>query len=165
MYDYATNLRRIMVRENLTVGDVADRTGLDQRTVLSILHATRPKPHTRTLHRLATGLDVPADELFQNPSLWNYRQFDRQTNPLVDELVSERPDLFDGWTECEFEELFSRFGTGGGLTSDGALEVASAMNRKREVMAKVATLLESAEAELLVGLVALLYERVRITKP
>lgn len=153
------NVRRLMAREGLTLADVVTATGLCERTLKGLL-AGKNKPHARTLHRLAAGLGVPADELFQQPSLLAHRLFDRRTNPLVDEVVGAHPEWFANWTQEDYAELYSRFGTGGALTECGAAQVVQAMNRKREIQKKVALLLETGEAELLSGLVELLYRRV-----
>ena len=161
MTDYAANLRRIMARHGLTLEDVVDRTGLDERTIKGILAGT--KPHARTLHRLASGLEVVSDEFFQDPSLLAHRLFDRATNPVVEEVVSNHRELFQGWTEADFDELYSRFGTGGGLTMDGALAAVASMNHNREIHHKVALLLESGEAEFLSQLVKLLYQRITLS--
>ncbi|HWC88644.1 MAG TPA: helix-turn-helix transcriptional regulator, partial [Pirellulales bacterium] len=67
MPDYASNLRRLMARLNLTVREVSERTGLDQRTIKGILRGDNSKPHARTLHQLAAGLGADVDELFQTP--------------------------------------------------------------------------------------------------
>lgn len=159
MSDHAANLRRLMARFGLTLEMVVEKTGLDERTLKSILSGGN-KPHARTLHRLAAGLGVPPDELFQNPSLLTYRLFDRATNPIVEDVVNSHPELFAGWSEASFDELYSRFGTGGGLTQSGTLAVVDAMNRKREIQRKIALLLESPQAELLSGFVELLYQRI-----
>ncbi len=160
----ALNLRRIMARSGLTLEGVVAATGLSERTVKGALNG-RSKPHARTLHRLAAGLGVASDELFQNPSLLAHRLFDRRTNPLVDHLVNDHPEWFEGWTEMDFDELYSRFGTGGALSEPGAATVVLAMNRKREVTKKVALLLESGEAELLAGFVDLLYQKIILPPP
>lgn len=159
MSDHATNLRRLMARFGLTMEMVAKRTGLDDRTIKSILTGAN-KPHARTLHRLAIGLAVSPDELFQDPALLAYRLFDRDTNPLVDELVAAQPELFEGWSQAAFDELYSRFGAGGSLTAEGALAAVQAMNHKRDIQNKVNVLLETSEAPLLTGFVNLLYQRV-----
>jgi hypothetical protein len=78
----------------------------------------------------------------------------------VQEVVDSCPHLFDGWTEGDFDELYSRFGTGGALTADGATAVVVEMNQKRDVHRKVALLLESGESQLLVGFVDLLYQKI-----
>lgn len=156
--DYARNLRRLMARQGLTLDELARRSSLNLRTIKALLH-TASRPHGRTLQRLAVGLAVPVDELFQDPSLLVHRLFDRRTNPIVDEVVAEQQELFRGWTEAEFDDLYSRFGHGGALTRDGAIAVASAINRRRRVQQQVALLLETGEADLLIGIVDLLYRR------
>ncbi len=72
--------------------------------------------------------------------------------------------MFDGWTQADFEELYSRFGTGGALTSSGTAQVVMAMNRKRDVHQKVDVLLETSEADLVIGFVDLLYQKIIVAK-
>ena len=72
MGDVASNLRRLMARLGLTLEQVIAATGLSERTVKAMLAGTS-KPHARTLNRLAAGLGVAVDELFQNPSLLAHR--------------------------------------------------------------------------------------------
>ncbi len=74
-----------------------------------------------------------------------------------DEAVAEQPDLFAGWAEADFAELYSRVGTGGGLTVDGASEAARAMNRKRALHEKLDVLLESSQAEAVAGILDVLH--------
>jgi transcriptional regulator with XRE-family HTH domain len=148
-----------MARQGLTLEQLARRSGLNLRTLKALLRAAT-RPHGRTLQRLASGLGVPVDELFQDPSLLVHRLFDRRTNPAVDQVVEEQQDLFRGWTEAEFAELYSRFGHGGPLTHDGTIAAARAVNRRRAVQRQVALLLETNDADLLVSFVGLLYRRV-----
>jgi transcriptional regulator with XRE-family HTH domain len=155
---YARNLRRLMARQGLTLRELAEKTQLNLRTLKALVRG-RSSPHGRTLQRLATGLDVAVDELFQDPSLLIHQLFDRATNPIVDEVVQEQKELFHGWSEAEFADLYSRFGHGGSLTREGAFAAAHAINRRRAVQSQVALLLETNEAELLVALVNLLYRR------
>jgi transcriptional regulator with XRE-family HTH domain len=163
MLSFAANVRRLMARSGMTLAELVECSGLHERTIKAIL-AGKTRPHARTLHRLATGLGVPTDELFQNPSVLAHRLFDRRTNPVVQGVIDTRPELFEGWTASDFDELYSRFGTGGALTANGAAEAVFAMNEKRTVHQKVALLLESSEASLLMGLVDLLYEKVVLSK-
>jgi transcriptional regulator with XRE-family HTH domain len=160
MSDLAINIRRIMARDGLTLAQVVEQTGLDSRTIQSLLRGDEKRPHARTLHRLATGLGVDADELFQNSATLAHRLFDRESNPVVDEVVEQRAELFRDWTATDFDELYSRVGTGGALTRDGTVEIVATMNRNRDVHERVALLLESAEAEVLVGIVRVLYEKI-----
>lgn len=161
---FAANLHRLIARLGVTLTHVVECTGVDERTVRAIL-AGKHKPQSRTLHRLAAGLGVDADEFFQDPSLLAYRAFDRATNPVVDEVVESHPKLFSGWSHADFDELYSRMGTGGALTLTGTLAAVEQMNRKHEVMRKVAVLLETGEAELLTSMVEVLYQRVVIVAP
>ena len=78
---------------------------------------------------------------------------------MVAEAVENHPQLFSGWTEADFEELSSRFGTGGPLTAEGTLAAVAAMNRNRNTLEKLAVLLESSQAELIRGIVELMYEK------
>jgi len=150
------NLRRLMTRLGMTIEQVAAQSRLDSRTVKGILDGTN-RAHARTLHRLAAGLGVSPDEFFVDPAQLVYRCFDRATNPVVADVVEAHPDLFGGWTEADFEELHSRFGTGGPLSVEGALSAVSAMNRNRAAHEKLAVLLESSQAELIRGIVEVMY--------
>src|SRR5882672_7262725 len=51
------NVRRLMARFGMTLTDVVAATGLDERTLRSILRGTT-QPHAKTLHKLAHGLGV-----------------------------------------------------------------------------------------------------------
>ncbi|HVU85943.1 MAG TPA: helix-turn-helix transcriptional regulator [Pirellulales bacterium] len=161
MQPFAHNLRRLMAQLDLTVLDVARRTGLDERTVKSILAGASSKPHARTLHQLAQGLGVETNEFFQSPLLAGRKQFDRHTNPTVDELLDSRPELFSEWCVADFDELYSRMGMGGALTSEGALRAAEAINRKRELHDKLALLLETEQADVIAGILELFYQRAK----
>jgi transcriptional regulator with XRE-family HTH domain len=156
---FAANLQRVLARQGLTLAEVVERTSVDERTIRAIL-AGKHKPHSRTLHKLAGGLGVETDEFFQDPSLLAYRAFDHATNPIVAEIVEAQPKLFNGWSQADFDELYSRVGTGGGLTFDGALSAVEQMNRKHQLLRKVALLLETGEADLLTEMIEVLYKRV-----
>jgi transcriptional regulator with XRE-family HTH domain len=156
------NLLRLMAARGLSIHALAAQTGLDERTIRGILGGGN-KPHVRTLHRLADGLGVQADELFLDPTQLLYRRFDCQTNPVVAEVVETHKDLFAGWTEGDFDELHSHAGEGGALTHDGVLVMAARMNRKRELHDKLDLLLETSHAELAGGILDLLHEKATIT--
>jgi len=159
MPDHAgDNLRRLMTRLGVTIDQVAAQTRLDRRTVKGILDGTN-RAHARTLHRLAAGLGVSPDEFFVDPAQLVYRCFDRATNPVVAEVVEARPDLFTGWTEADFEELHSRFGMGGPLTVEGTLATVSEMNLNRATHERLAVLLESSQAEVVRGIIEVMYEK------
>jgi transcriptional regulator with XRE-family HTH domain len=156
------NLLRLMAAGGHSIHALAKQAGLDERTIRGILNRGN-KPHIRTLRRLADGLGVKVDELFLDPTQLLYRRFDRHTNPLVAEVIETHKELFDGWTEGEFDELHSRVGEGGALTREGVLAMARQTNRKRDLHNKLELLLESSQAEVIEGIVDLLYEKVELT--
>lgn len=155
----ATNVRRLMAREGLTFGDVVSATGLDERTVRGLVRG-KNNPHARTLHKFASGLGLAIDELFQPVGRSLRQAFDRSTNPLVEAVVRARCELFADWSDADFDELYSQFGTGGALNEQGVVAAAEAINHKRVLLRKVAVILESSESELLADFVKLLYRRV-----
>jgi transcriptional regulator with XRE-family HTH domain len=159
--ELAANLRRLMARCGITLDALATASGVDRRTIAAVLRG-KNRPHSRTLHRLAQALGASADEFFQDRAVRAHRAFDRETNPLVAEVIAQHPELFAGWTEADFDELYSRFGTGGALTRAGAAAAAGRMNRTRAVHEKVALVLETHEADLLEQFVDLLYRRVAV---
>jgi transcriptional regulator with XRE-family HTH domain len=147
-----------MARENMTFDDVVAATGLDARTLRAIARGTN-QPHARTLHKLAEGLGISIDELFRDPGQWSPRRFDRATNSLVERVVARHAPIFAKWSEADFDELYSRFGTGGQLTEAGVLSAAEAMNAKRDIWRRVNVILESSEAEMFAEFVEVLYRR------
>jgi hypothetical protein len=88
------------------------------------------------------------------------RTLDRAANPVVDEVLADHAQLVAGWTEADFDELYSRVGAGGSLTQQGVLNAIGVMNRKREVLRKVEVLMETGEAELIEGIVQILHRKV-----
>jgi transcriptional regulator with XRE-family HTH domain len=152
------NARRIMARLGMTQADVVAATGLDARTLRALLRG-ESQPHARTLHKFAAGLGVDVDELFFDARAAG-AVFDRATNPAVAHVVAANPTAFADWTDADFDELYSRVAVGGELTEAGALAAAEAMNERRELLAKVALILETAEADHLREFVAMLYKRV-----
>ncbi len=165
MRNFGDNLQRLMARFGLTVRQLSESSGLDERTIRGILNHGIEKPHARTLKKLAQGMGVEVDELFDDSQSEWRRAFDRATNPLVEEAAEIHPELFVGWQESDFDELFSHFGAGGQLTLEGAVEAARAINRKRETMAKLAVVLETNEGPLLSQIVNAFYDRVVIASP
>ncbi len=153
------NLLRLMAARAMGVSQLARQSGLDVRTIRAVVQG-RSRPRAATLHRLAEGLGVKVDELFLDPAQLLYRRFDQQTNPVVEDLMEARGELFDGWTDADFEELHSRVASGGGLTFEGALDAVERMNRKRRLHQRLEVLLESSQSQTIRGIIELLYDQV-----
>jgi transcriptional regulator with XRE-family HTH domain len=158
----AANLRRIMARDNLSLEEVVAATELDARTLRSLARGNS-HPHSRTLHKLASGLGISIDELFQPIAHIAPRRFDRATNSLVDDCVAAHAKLFRNWSQEDFDELYSRFGTGGQLTEEGVLAAAQATNQKRDLWQQMSVILETSEADLLSQFVSMLFNHVTTT--
>ncbi len=160
----AANLRRLMAKDGLTFDDVVAASHLDERTLRAVARG-RGNPHARTLHKLAQGLGVSVDELFRTPGLSTARRFDQATNSIVRQAVARHAAAFENWSDADFDELYSRFGTGGQLTETGVLAAAETMNAKRQVLRQVSVILESGHSGLLAEFVELLYRRATNSLP
>ena len=160
----AINLRRIMARDDLTFDQVVTATELDERTLRSLASGAT-HPHARTLHKLAQGLGVSIDELFQPMARPAAQQFDRATNSLVESVVAKHAETFKKWSAADFDELYSRFATGQALTKAGVLMAAESLNAKRKVWRQISVILECGEAQLLTELIALLYRKATTIQP
>lgn len=154
----AGNLRRLMAGNGMNFVDLVEATGLDERTIRGVVRGAN-QPHARTLHKLAQGLGVEIDELFRPLGHRSPRQFDRATNALVEAVAAAHPLLFECWSQADFDELYSRFGTGGQLTEAGVRAAAEIMNAHRDLWRQIAVVLESGEAELLADFVRFLFQR------
>lgn len=156
------NLKRLLASAGMSIEQLSAASSVDRRTIRGILQGRR-QPHAQTLARLTAALGVPADELFVDPARLLCRRFDRQTNPAVEEAVADEPALFVDWTEADFDELHSHMGAGGPLTRDGVLAQAERINRKRDLVGKLALLLETSHAETVAGIIEVLYRQAVVT--
>ncbi|MEM6329098.1 MAG: helix-turn-helix transcriptional regulator [Planctomycetota bacterium] len=149
-----------MAMRGMTYEEVVSCTGLDSRTIRGVVRGNQT-PQARTLHRLADGFGVPADELFKTPDGLSPEAFDAATNPVVELVKQEHPDLFAGWSGPDFAQLSSRFGVGGALTAQGVVAAAAEINTTRATLRRAQVVLETPQAGLLTELIDLLYERAR----
>jgi transcriptional regulator with XRE-family HTH domain len=157
----AENLRRLMAREGVTQAELGQRAGLNHQTVKQILAGRNIKPHARTLHKLARGLSVSSDELFRGVEPAGERTFDRQTNPVVDRVLSDHPELCAAWSVEDFDELYSHRGAGGELTYEGTLRMIERMNHARAIQRKASIVLQTEYGGVLSAFVELLYRQVK----
>ncbi len=153
------NLEQLMGAAGLSVRGLSQRSGLGERTIRAALGGTN-KPQLRTIQRLAEGLDVTVADLLHNSSETNRQDFDRRTNPALEDVLQSEPKLFLGWTEADFGELHSRVGAGGALTEEGTIATARQMNHQRQIREKLDLLLESSHAELIGRIIDLLHGQV-----
>lgn len=135
------NLRRLMAQYQMRQADVVAATGLDERTVRSVVNG-RGKAHAKTIGKLAHGLGVQPAELLRDSSA-AARIFDRDTNRVLRDYLEQHPRLFREWTDAEIDELASRFGVGGELTAEGVATAVAAIEARRELVGQVAVILET----------------------
>jgi transcriptional regulator with XRE-family HTH domain len=131
-------------------------------------------PHAATLHRLAQALDVPVAHLAcSEPSVpprtelkagLDPVEFDRRTNPYVDVVRQQFPELFTGFTADDWEELYSSFGTGGALTEEGVRHAAALIARKRETLRRLSVVLETHLGAAAMAMVDSLYQLIAVVE-
>ena len=133
--------------------ELAERAAVSRTTLYQLERGEIASPRAGTLHRIAQALGLPvsllqAAELPQSfaPPV-DERDVDRQTNPFVDVVREEYPQIFAGFTPADWDELYSSFGTGGALTEEGVLAAAQVIAGKREILRRVSVLLETHLAE------------------
>ena len=150
---YGDNLRRLMAAKNLTLNEVARRSGLDVRTVHGILNNPRARPHARTLHKLAQGLAVPVEELFQNPAALSTSAVVQGTHPLIQRVLKEQPELFDGWESADFHHLVQFSDRYNIQQPPELLQLVNSINRVRQLYPGILTILMSSYGTLFVKVV------------
>lgn len=69
------------------------------------------------------------------------REFDRETNPMVAEVVEESPELFRDFTDDDWDQLYSMRGMGGSLTREGVVRAAREIPENRLALEEAAMLL------------------------
>ncbi|MCG6157552.1 helix-turn-helix domain-containing protein [Rubinisphaera margarita] len=184
-----SRIERYCVEHGWTISRLAEESGVSRATLHQWQQKGRCKPRNTTLYKLANALSVsPAvlkseaagtevrapEPLLDNS--WNplwpplpgelmsadlQREFDRQTNGTIEDVCRERPELFAGWSENEWDELFSTFGVGGELNEDGVRMQAEFINRKRETLYQVQILLETHLADAARAVIQSLYDSVQ----
>lgn len=154
----AENFRILLARSGFSAEELSQRCSVHLRTIRKIL-AGGCNPHPSTLGKLAAGLGVDVEDFFCEAARRRYRRWDRAANREIDDAIRERPELFQGWTEVDFDVIYSRFGTGGPLTREGVEAMAQMQNEARLAYSQLALVLESPDRELALSLLRLLYSR------
>jgi transcriptional regulator with XRE-family HTH domain len=179
-------------RRGWNMDEVATRAGISRTTLFHLENAAIRRPRASTLHRLAQALDVPVDRLFSRTAVSRSSRerlieiqypvdgppgsvgsqkaideqsldFDRATNPIVGEIAAAEPELFIGWTDDEWVELYSQFATGGALREEGVRITAARINDNRETLYRLRVLLQTHLSDVATGMVNTLYDLVSVT--
>lgn len=168
----AVRIRAGCLRKGWSFGQLAERAGVSRTTLYHLERGRISRPRLATLGRIAAALEFDPRQLagLSGPVRPNWteetgrederRRFDRSTNTAVSDACRESPELFADWVPSEWDELYSTFGTGGPLTSEGVAETARRINHKRETVRQLQIVLETHLAEVAAGMVETLFRMV-----
>lgn len=148
--------------------ELAQRSGVSRTTLYHLRNGNIKRPRITTLASLADAFELPLERFF-----WGELNvaapraiasesitFDRRTNTQIQTVCDNHPELFSGWSETEWEELFSTFGVGGELSEEGVIESADRINQNRDVRYRLSVVLETHLRDVAVGMVESLYKLV-----
>jgi transcriptional regulator with XRE-family HTH domain len=125
------------------------RSGIGRTTLYHLEKGHTQRVRSSTIAAIARAFEIDVAELLapveaaRTAERRKSAAFDRATNPAVTEVARERPEVFEGWTADDWEEINSQFGVGGQLTPLGALKSAEAINEKRETVRQLQVVLET----------------------
>lgn len=184
-----SRIQHLCLQRGWDLGQLARVAGISRTTLYHLQSQKTEKPRLSTCFKLAEALQVePAqltrqgaegvptapissiafesphkeDGLPLSPSDWaTSATFDRQTNWCVQEVCERSPELFQDWSEQEWEELFSSFGIGGELNEQGVLQHVEAINQRRETLYELQILLETHLADPVRRMIHSLYESIQ----
>ena len=164
----AARVRAECIRRGMELQELASRAGISRTTLYHLERGHTGRLRATTLQKIAQALGLSVEELIsptrQAPARLRdsdaARRFDRATNPLIAEVMQDRPRLFDGWSDDDVDELYSTFGTGGPLSEQGVVMAAEAINRKRDAIHKLHVVLETHLRDHALHMIELLYDLV-----
>jgi transcriptional regulator with XRE-family HTH domain len=165
---FAAKLRGAIARSGADLQRLAEQAGISRTTLYHLLEGHTSRPRASTLKALAEALQLSPDEFLDESSLFDAtrkpltpRNVDRVSNPEVTAVATERPTLFRDWSEEDWDELYSSFGTGGPLNRQGVVLSAERINRKRETIRRLHLVLETHLRVVAEELIDTLYRMVR----
>ena len=132
------NLLRLMATADLSIDEVARRTGLDERTVqrgpCGVPAAPTPGPSGRPGRRARRA----ARRVFRRSGPLALSAFRAPRPPGGrTRCCHSQSELFAAWRETDFDELHSRLAAAGTATRDDALRAVADMNRRRVLHARL----------------------------
>lgn len=65
------HIKDLMQQQNLTVSELARRSGLTQSTVDSVLHTQNTNPRIDTIQKMIKALNISVPEFFNHPKFKN----------------------------------------------------------------------------------------------
>jgi transcriptional regulator with XRE-family HTH domain len=169
--DLPERVRLERMKRGWDVVELERRSGVGRTTLYHLEKGHTQRVRSSTIAAIARAFDIDVSDLLaplDAARLTERRKaaaFDRATNPAVDEVARERPEVFDGWTTEDWEEINSQFGVGGQLTPLGALKAAEAINEKRETVRQLQVVLETHLRDVAREVIETFYRMVHATSP
>jgi len=178
-------IEELCLERGWTISQLAQESGVARGTLQQWRQKQVCQPRNDTLFKLAEAFGLPATSLRgESPgtqaeanahptslsppraparqSLHAHRSaFNRQSNWVIQEVCQISPELFEHWSEEQWEELFSTFGVGGELNEQGVREQAAAINQKQETIYQLHVLLDTHLADATRHVIESLYQSVR----
>jgi len=141
----AVRLQAFRMRKGWNMDRLSEVAGVSRTTVYHLERGDIAKPRASTLYKLAVALEIDPHELSPDampfdagtpgwPPEDERRQddprarFDLRTNTCIKAAYRGAAAHFTGWSQQEWDELYSTFGVGGPLTEQGVLEIARKIN-------------------------------------
>jgi hypothetical protein len=159
---FVANLRRQMFEQQLNFKQLSDKTGVDHQLLrrwgsIGISRIDRRNYEQLVSVAAALGFANPDAMFHEAPSIRSASAADRATNPMIEEIRRERPELFDAFTTEDWEELYSIHGAGGALNREGVVHFAERINAKRDVRRKFEAVLETHHFRTLAAIIDVMY--------
>lgn len=147
----AERVRRECLRRGWDISELAERAQVSRTTLYHLEKGHTQRIRASTIRAIADALGVSVEHLLTGQDAEagsrraerGPREFDRATNPAVADVARERPAVFQGWSDDDWDELYSQFGVGGQLTPLGVLSAAESINEKRETIRKLHVVLDT----------------------
>ena len=173
-------LRRGWTREEL-----ARKAGLSRTTLFYLERGGTQQPRLSTLKRLAETLELDFQELMEQslaarppadlspsldprdspvPARSDLRlspEFDRKTNPVIDQVLAESPALFQEFTSSDWEELYDGMRMDEAISAHGVRDQAVRITRKKQLIRKLEVLLQTHFSEITAALLETLYQQIQ----
>jgi transcriptional regulator with XRE-family HTH domain len=165
----AARVRFERLHRGWDVCELERRSGVARTTLYHLEKGHTQRVRSSTVGALAKAFELEVDQLVGGgaplPPTARERSatFDRATNPAVAEVARERPEVFEGWSAEDWEEINSQFGVGGQLTPLGALKAAEAINEKRETIRQLQVVLETHLRDVAREMIGTFYRMVQAT--
>lgn len=155
---FRDNFRRELHRSGLSIEELSHKAAIDLPTLRRWRREGVAQPKHEHIEGLAQVFGLADPWSLMSGGAEHVRSpLDRATNPMIQLICEESPELFDDFTTEDWDELYSSHGTGGALSREGVTLAAQRINQKREIRRKFEAVLETHHFRTLAALIDVLY--------